>query len=472
MSIGFFILLKFRYTKSGFLAYFGLPARVYFKLLSMKTDLRFIALLIVFVSLLVPAGAQPSTISGVVINAGTGQPASNVVIRVAGRMKKTDHRGHFEIPFTRGEAMTVSDINKFHTRTIPYHRYSREDSIVVYLTPHAQSRTNIIQSEGVEDIYHSEFENIIDFVFLRDTLVVLSSMKTKQKALYTPTRHFHNTLTMLKYGERVERLTLPDHVQSLHLDPFNQLFVLGESFYLKVHRKPGKTSTIELDPEYFETQVASLTGYHRNYVYFKKSLPILPMESHYVLMSETDELLTVRQIQNHHYFKDIQGSYRLLTPYQRDEAMALEADLGIDHMFFAPAVRQLHTYTAPHSPVYTIDDQLVIFDDLNGWIFTHDTLGRAIDSFPMHYVGFSEETYQGIQQDRSTGICYVIHEKKGLYYLRKINPLTGAAGRPFKLRKAYPLRLRLFDGWIYYTYRDAASQETNRLVRERLPEKF
>ena len=439
----------------------------------MKTVRRFFTFLSVTVSLIASVEAQTSkTVSGVVMNAGNGNPAPNVVVRVAGRSKKTDYRGHFTIPIARGEPMTFSDINKFHTRTISYRGYYNQDSLVVYLTPKAQLSTNIIESEGTEEIHHSEFENVVDFVFLRDTLVVLSSMKNKPSSMNTPSRNYHNTLTMLKYGERVERITIPDLVEELYLDPFNQLFVIGENFFLKVNRNPGNTTTLELDPEYYETQVAPLTGYYNKYVYFKKKLPVLPMESHYVMQSDTDELLTVREIKNHHYFKDIQGSYRLLTPYQMNEAIALEADLGIDHTFFAPAVRQLQIYESPQSPVYTVDDQLIIFDALNGWIFTHDTMGMALDSFPMHYTGFSDETYQGIQQDRFTGICYVIHEQKGLYYIRKVNHMTGAAGRPFKLRKAYAQRLRIFDGWIYYTYRDVASQETNRLVRERLPAKF
>lgn len=432
-----------------------------------------------FVTLMLFLAYSPETsaqkrmvVYGQVMDAETSHPASGVHVRSTDRNVRTDVRGWFEIPIKPGSSLTVNDV-KYHSRTLPYNKRSFQDTLKIYMTLNTNLHRNVTGSNVLETVHASTFEHVLDCAFASDTLVVLAYMRSKPSTTTMPTRYLHNTLTFYKYGEQVERVTLPDYVYGLYQDPFGRLFVLGHDFYLHVERSPKGARAVEISEEYFDTQVKSLTTYRSKSLFFKKQFSILPEVTHYVIHGETDEVKPIRKIVNEKYFNDVAGDFRMLYPPQLKEADKLSEEHGVDRELFAPLLRQFQTgenYTYPYAPAFSSEEHLFIFDHLHNWIFKHDLSGHALDSVSMYHHLFSDEKYHGPIQDFHSGKCYAVHEKSGSFFLRQITPETAAVGKPFKIRYGHPGNIRVFHDWVYYTYRDPSSHESRKLVREKLPD--
>jgi len=141
-------------------------------------------------------------------------------------------------------------------------------------------------------------------------------------------------------------------------------------------------------------------------------------------------------------------------------------------VLFAPYIRAFdrrQDYGYPVTQGFDVDGTFIIFDSFNSWIFHHDAKGYPVDSVFMYHHSFEGEKYQGLLQDRVSGLVYALHSRGGSAYLRKVNALTGAAGRPIKLNNAFPETVRVHEGWIYYTYREPETAEFRKLLRERIP---
>ncbi len=253
-------------------------------------------------------------VSGQVLDAETGYPAAGVHVRSSDRTIRTDTRGRFEIATKPGSSITVNDV-KYHSRTLPYNKRSFQDSLKIYMTLNTNLLRNVTGSDVMETVHASSFEHVLDCAFASDTLVVLAFMRSKPATTTMPTRYMHNTLTFYKYGEQVERVTLPDYVYGLYQDPFGRLFVLGHDFYLHVERSPEGAKAVEISEDYFDTQVKTLTTYRSKSLFFKKQFSILPEVTHYVLHSETEEITPIRKIVNEKYFNDVASDFRMLFPF-------------------------------------------------------------------------------------------------------------------------------------------------------------
>jgi hypothetical protein len=201
----------------------------------------------------------------------------------------------------------------------------------------------------------------------------------------------------------------------------------------------------------------------------------LPEVVHFVLLTDLDSIKPIRLIRNTAYFDGKDIIYDDLHPSLKTEADVLAAEYGRTGPEFAPmvsATKERSAYIAPQNPTFAEGDHILIYDHMNSWIFEHDLEGNPIDSVRMHYHQFSDEKLRNTLQDASTGYCYALHEKAGVFYLRFIDYKTGSAGRPFKLKYPYIKNARIYNGWVYYVYRDLRGQQPYSIVREKIPDEL
>ena len=230
----------------------------------------YFAILAVLFVLCSPVHAQrKGLLAGIVYDAGTGLPLPGVDVKAQYKTKRTDTKGFFEIDISRSASVEVNHIH-YHSRQFDYTALRGIDTLIVYLTPSTNTFKNIIVSEGAETIYQPDFENVLDFAFVHDTLAVLSYMKSKPSVEHRQTVYLQNTLTLLRYGTRVQRLTLPDYVDGLHVDPFGRVFITGTGFVMELRSGREGAYLADVEQDYFATQVKPLTAYYQSNIFFKQ----------------------------------------------------------------------------------------------------------------------------------------------------------------------------------------------------------
>jgi hypothetical protein len=417
-------------------------------------------------------GQTKRLVCGYVYDSGTGNRFAGADVKTQGKTKSTDSHGYFEIEPARGAPIEINHI-RFHGRQIEYKDYKGQDTVRVYLTPNTTQVANLLLSEGTETIYEPDFENVLDFAFVRDTLAVLSYIKSKPSVEHRQTIYLQNTLTLLRYGQKFQRLTLPDNVERLHKDPFGRLFVIGSGFILALKADRDAAYLEEIGLDYFRTQVEPLTAYQNKSVFYKIYPGILPEVVHFVLLTELDSVKPIRLIRNQDYFESPKAVYNSLPSRLKSAAGQLADEYQRPVEDFGPLIAANatgRTYYIPENSTFAEGDNVLIYDHMNSWIYRHDIQGNPLDSVRMHYQNFLDEKLRNTIQDRGTGHCYAVHEKGGVFYIRQINHATGGAGKPFKLKYPYAKSIRIYDGWAYYVYRDLSGQEPYKLVREKVPD--
>lgn len=387
------------------------------------------------------------------------------------RSRRTAHNGTFQLEITRGEPLLVSHVH-YQSRRIAHKDLRGVDTLTIYLSRNTQRQANILQATTTETVYESEFEAVGDFNFLGDTLVVLAFMEMRPKAAGTEVRLYHNTITMFRFGKVVSRTVVPDHALSLHKDPLGRLYLRGSGYVYRIHNRRDGVKLEELDADLFDTQVRPITALGKNRSFFASQLLPVPEVRHQLVWPIEDRVKTIRTIRNQEYFDNILPDNKMMNAWQQEVAKELAEKYDMEERLFAPMVRQPwrdRDYEFPHSPAFGDTARIFIFDHLHGYIYSHSAEGAPLDSVMMYHHRFDGEKYVGMIQDEVTRRCYALHEKAGAVYLREINPFTGAARWPIKLRQPLPRTVKAYEGHIYYVYKLPGSKELARLVREKIP---
>lgn len=416
-------------------------------------------------------GQVRRTLTGKVIDASNDRPLSRAKVRSAKYSQRTDAYGWFTLDIVRGERLIVTAAG-YQDRRIDYADYRYVDSLTIYISSSAGRGLNTHVAPKAENVYQKDFENVLDYAFLGDTLVVLAHMDYKPRTARADEAYLRNTINFNLYGKDFKRITLPDYVRGLYHDPLGGLWVMGNGYVLEVQRKRDDIHIVRADQEKFRSEVLPMKAVLPGSVFYSEMMPLIPHVTYKVFLESKNRLYPVRYIRNEQYFKDAPGDFRVLEPWELEEARKLEKEHKIDEVFFAPYLRTKVDKVAYDNVVthaFDVDGKLVIYDVFNGWIYHHDNLGQPVDSMHMYHHKFDGEKYLGMLQDRYTGKCYSLHSRGGSAFIRHIKAATGGAGTPIKLRNSFPENVRVYNGYVYYTYREPNTKEFRKLMREKLP---
>jgi len=411
-----------------------------------------------------------SEITGTVYSGAYLKPVADIYVRSGIRSTKTDYKGKFTIPLSDGEPLQLSD-SKFHTQEIPFKRIKGKDELKFYLTPSSSSYSEVINSNTVETVRAVDFENIFDYTFLSDTLIILSYMKSKQSGL-SREAYQNCAFTAMKYGEIIDRQILPDYIKKLHLDPFNQLFLEGNDFCHIVLRDEKKLRVESFDLSDFYDRIEPIYARDSSKVYYAYTYDYIPQVSHRIYYDNDSNSFPMRYIKNKNYFKQLPGDYEMLERAEIEEARRMEEETGINHYLFSTYIRSfylLRDIAPPYAPGFKKNDTLYIFDHMNQWLFSHDLEGGKINSVPIYHDALNREELIDILQDPFTEKIYTHHERSGVHYIRKVDLKTGASGRPYKIYHPFAERVKIFEGYIYYVHSTPKDKTVKHLLREKLP---
>jgi hypothetical protein len=421
------------------------------------------------------------TLSGVVYDGQTLKPLTKATVRIGNRNMKTDATGVFSIPLKKDKELEV-----FATGFHDYHRnpddFFDRKGLRIYLVPKPGLKGIKVSPEAV-GVYEPTFEYLFDFEFVNNLLVVGSYLNRDIGDRNSASTLQNCALSLFDRGELVHRMLIPDFPQRFRRSAFGQLYVQGMDYAIRVKEERGKLSYSEFDFKTYRTQVVPWTVAFSKSAFRVKIVSELPQVVHYCHETENDTINVVRIARNKSYFEKTTADYSMLSERQKELAHILSDEQGFEPQMYASFIRSTdgdsnyhmrpnfngganRDLRTPYTPVYRSGDQALIIDALNEIIYKHSPTGEAVDSL-LFQVDLEGEQLMRIEQDRISQNLYSVHEKKGVYLIRKLDPETGGLGKPLKIAYPYPEQLKIYNGNAFYI-RHNVDEQFKHLYKESL----
>lgn len=121
-----------------------------------------------------------------------------------------------------------------------------------------------------------------------------------------------------------------------------------------------------------------------------------------------------------------------------------------------------------YAPLFVIDDTINIFDHYEDkiWKYIHDTVLVDSISFDYHKPAKKNSWKKELIMDETNGKVYGLFQKNGYYTLKAINPCNGKVGSEKKLYHQFVEKVKIKDGFVYYTYKPSQSLTKKFLYKE------
>ncbi len=389
------------------------------------------------------------------------------------RSTKTDYNGHFSIPVSEGEALTFYH-SEYATYKMPFNRIRLDNLNEIYLIPTSNLYSMVMESKVVEKVRSADFENIVDFTFLEDTLVILSYLNMASSKHTSPDKSFENcAMTLLHRGEIIERKIVPDKVFKLQKDPFNRLFLELIDTCYEVVRKRSEIALKGFSYSEYFNQILPIEGVSNEGIFYVKYYAYLPIRLLRYFDLKTAESFTLYTARNLNYFAKVNDDFEMLSTPEIEVAKDLASHSDLNYSFYSTYVRSFNIerdISKPKVQGFMVDSNFYFFDFKNDIMLTYAAEGSLRKSNNAIYLdALSRERFTHVIQDPYTQKLYTLHNKSGVEYLRKINMTTGSAGRPFKIHHPFAKAIKVFEGYVYYIHESPVTGTQSEILREKLP---
>ena len=123
-----------------------------------------------------------------------------------------------------------------------------------------------------------------------------------------------------------------------------------------------------------------------------------------------------------------------------------------------------------YAPLFVINDTINIFDHYEDkiWKYMDDTVLVDSVSFDYHKPVKKNSWKKELIMDETTGQVYGLFQKNGYYSLKAINAGNGEVLSEKKLYHQFAEKVKVKDGFVYYTYKPGQSLTKKFLYREPL----
>lgn len=426
---------------------------------------------IVFIGFSLSGFSQEKRLEGQVYSGSYLGPISKVHVKMGKYSGKTDYEGRFSIRFTESEPVVLTH-SSYSTQKIPFEDGFSESEPIFYLTPTSNITSTILEGSGVQSVYENDFEHVFDYTFLNDTLIVLSFMSIGKPTNPDKTPHENCTYTALRYGKTIDRKVIPNNIQGLFDYPDGSLFLVAKDTSYILTRTPEKISVIGFDFQGYKNLVSLAYAATPDAVFFSYEYPLLPMLAHKMYSHSANETYLLKLVGNNEYIEKVSDDFAMLTKEEIASAKELEETTGINYRMFSPYLRSFYIYrdlTRPYAPGFMVNNEVIIFDHGDNKAYYFDSNGLYIRSKGMYHNNLVRENLVKMIQDPFTKKLFTLHEKGGVFYLRRVDPETGASGRPFKLHHPFAEKVKVYENYVYYLHKSAIDNKVKHLVREELP---
>ncbi|MFT5780305.1 MAG: hypothetical protein ACI837_003266, partial [Crocinitomicaceae bacterium] len=121
-----------------------------------------------------------------------------------------------------------------------------------------------------------------------------------------------------------------------------------------------------------------------------------------------------------------------------------------------------------YNPLFVRNDTTYIFDHLNGNVVEFSDAGSQLRLIPIDY-HLDKDWAKVNHLDRERNEFYTVYERNGVQHFVKFEEEDFSVRKETKITKhAYPKKLVVHDGYVYYAHKPNYNANLNKLYRQRL----
>tara|TARA_B100000809_G_C15136148_1_gene530676 strand:+ start:1562 stop:2869 length:1308 start_codon:yes stop_codon:yes gene_type:complete len=429
-----------------------------------------ILFLLILCSFTVVKGQGNITIIGVVTAFESGMLVENVHVKVNQKniVVKTDVRGKYQLILQKKDRLTLvfSHIS-FETVYVPIN--VKSDTIIFNLKIKKKIESlpefKVGGTHKPEVVFKSGKINVADYEFYEDKYLFLVYGKKLNK---------DSEIYLVDENEQIiSKHFVPGFPVELFTDYSGNINLICKKAIYRIGIERNKLSIYELPMEHFNTLIKPIVDTLEGTFIFSDFLKQFPKFKYYAFNPEDTSIAVIKEVIHKDMAWKYIWEYEYLSNADKQFAKRMAANIkGYDRYDVAASMTGFSNgflYETVYAPLFIINDTINIFDHSESkiWKFIEDTIEVGEIPFNYHKPKKKSSWKRKLIMDEVTGTIYGVFLKNGYYYLKQINPINGKIIAERKLSFQYVSKLKIKDGYIYYTYKPSRTLLKKYLYKER-----
>lgn len=433
--------------------------------------IKHITLLFSFLSILFFVNAQENiTVIGSITDEATGKAIEDVHVKVHLRniITKSNTQGNYQITFQKKERISL--IFSHTSYQINYELVSTNKdtlhlNIKLKLKTESLPVYNFNTDGAPETVFKSAKISIADYEFYQDKFLFLVYGKrlNKDSEIYLVDEQENIISKHFVPGEPVE----------LYSDYMGNVNLICKTAIYRIGVQNNKVSIYELPLDEFNQLIKPIVDTLEGSIIFSDFLKQFPRFKYYAFNPKDTSVAIIKEVTHKDMAWKYDFEYHYLSNAEKQFAKRMAKRLqGYDKYDVAAHMTGFSNdflFEEVYAPLFVINDTINIFDHYEDkiWKFVDDTI--EIDSIPFDYhkPQKKSEWKRQLIMDEVNGKIYGVFLKNGYYYLKQIDHNTGEVIEEKKLYYQFVDKLKIKDGFIYYTYKPRETLQKLFLYREK-----
>ena len=411
-------------------------------------------------------------VSGRVTDALSKKPIRNVNVYLEGQSHRgvtTNQYGQYTLTLTERAKAKNQKLIFSH---VSYEREERSlparsgQHINLGMLPQSHSLAEFEISAGPEIVFGSQDFQLMDYAFMGDHILLMGYERKATRA---------NIILVNDKEEIVARHRVPRKAISLFSDCQDDVYVITQDFMFMVSYEEEELILTYAEANRYNHLIQPCVDVSEPFYYFSRHGPgHLSVEyiaanvkegRRYPIMRISDDPVLKAYVQEGLHIGDPQFDQRMqhaLANVQKSEDNRSLRHIEDDRRF----MKELH-FKPVYAPLKVLDDELFVFDHLNGQIRRLALDGTALDSVPITYHS-SRKWTRKLHFDHYDNKVYAHYENAGYIDLLPVDARTGVVKKSVRLDHRYLEKINIREGVVYYLYRPYGSMQRKYLYKQAL----
>ena len=426
-----------------------------------------------FIFLSISAFGQKNIfVRGTIIDSETKQPIALAHIKIHNQniITKTDEQGAFNMYFYAQKRTTLVIS---HTSYQTTYEVVNAEKDTLNLTINLEKKTVELTTFTVEDnskpiaVFKSVEISIADYEFSKDNFIFIAYEKNpaKDSKLYLVDKQQTILATHFIPCEPVELYT--DYLGNINL-------ICKKAIYRIEISNQNQITLYKLPLEDFYQLIKPVIDTLGKSIIFSDFLQQFPRFKYYAFNTEDTTMSIIKEVVHKDMDWQYQYEYYDLNNAEKQFAKRMAKKYkDYDKHDIAAAMTGFASnfmYEEVYAPLFIINDTIHIFDHYENEIakFIYDTVPTTNVAIDYHIQQNGSKWKKQLFMDELNGDIYALFLKQGYFILKKINTQTGSVISETKLQHQFVSKIKIKEGYVYYTYKPQQTLQKKFLFKEKL----
>lgn len=319
-----------------------------------------------------------------------------------------------------------------------------------------------------DTVFGSVLFNVEDFEFTEDgRFIFLAYQKRLEKA---------SEVVLADQNQRIlHRVSIPGESQELYKDFQGYVNVIGKYHVFRVLVEGDQLRVQKLPKADFESMIKPAEDTLNQQILFSNYRWYYPEFSYFAFHQGDSSIAPFKRVVDEELEELYRSEYRYLQPRQKLEARKIAIANNMDKNDVAALMTGFPNslyYTPLYAPLFVVNDTIMVFDHYANKLYKYNRNAKAIDSIRItyHREVRPKDWEREMHHDEVANTIYAVVTQQGYQVIKKLDTNTGKVLFSFRLYQRYVEKIRIRDGYVYYTYRPFESLQNKFLYKELIRE--